>query len=52
MVAAYGASKAALNYYMKVLSTTLKNDGTIVASIHPGTVVTDMSEKLLKASGF
>ncbi len=51
MVAAYGASKAALNYYMKVLSINLKNDGIIVASFHPGFVSTDMTKRVLKNHG-
>ncbi len=42
---AYGASKAALNYYMKVLAVGSKNH--IFVSIHPGIVSTDLGEKAL-----
>ncbi len=48
---AYGASKAALNYYMKVLSINLKKDGIIVTSFQPGVVPTDMSKKFIKQLG-
>ncbi len=40
---AYGASKAALNYYMKVLAIGLKNH--IFISMHPGLVSTDMGKE-------
>lgn len=45
--AAYGQTKAALNYSMKALSEELKEEGFILVSIHPGVVETD----LLKESG-
>ncbi len=43
---AYGASKAALNYYMRVLSTESKVH-TFVA-IHPGFVDTDMAKEVVR----
>ncbi|KAH3685088.1 hypothetical protein WICPIJ_003965 [Wickerhamomyces pijperi] len=45
--AAYGQSKAALNYTVKALSEELKEEGFAIVAIHPGVVATD----LLKESG-
>ncbi|KAJ3016525.1 hypothetical protein HKX48_004000 [Thoreauomyces humboldtii] len=41
-VAAYGASKAAVNYIGRTIAAEHKKDGVIVALVHPGHVQTDM----------
>ncbi|SCV01053.1 LAMI_0G09054g1_1 [Lachancea mirantina] len=43
--AAYGQSKAALNYTVRELALDLKKDGFTIAPFHPGVVDTDMAKK-------
>lgn len=44
--AAYGQSKAALNYTIKEFAKDLKSEGFIIVPVHPGVVSTDMGSSI------
>ncbi|SCU79274.1 LAMI_0A08064g1_1 [Lachancea mirantina] len=48
---AYAISKLAVNFYVRNLSTTLKNEGFSVLAIHPGVVGTDLFFDTVNAMG-